>query len=210
MQPALMREGIPADECLPTGGRDIRQLVDQHRDFAELFQLRGRNALIAELELKVGDDRDEVGVTAALADPIDGALHLGGADAHRSDGIGDCDLGIIVAMDRDSAFDRAERGAHRLFDISRQPAAVGIAQADGIGAGLADGADAVHRVFAIVVVAVEKMLRIEDDFIDVLLQKRNRVAQDVEVLFEGNPQRLAHVEVPGLANDGGDGSVGLQ
>ena len=79
-----------------------------------------------------------------------------------------------------------------------------------IGAGLADGADAVHRVFAIVEVAVEKMLGIEDDFIDVLLQKRNRVAQDVEILFERNPQRLAHVEVPGLADHGRDRSVGLQ
>ena len=45
--------------------------------------------LDAHLQREVGDDRREVAVAGALTDPVDRALHLGGAAPHAGEGVGD-------------------------------------------------------------------------------------------------------------------------
>ena len=73
---------------------------------------------MAELELEVGDDRDEVGVAAALAVAVDRALDQRGALGDGGERVGHAALGVVVAVDAERA--RAERArdrAHRLGDL---------------------------------------------------------------------------------------------
>ena len=82
--------------------------------------------------------------------PVDGALHLGGADAHRAMVLATAtseSLWQWIAIGHLTA-PSAARTASSISAGSRPPL-VSHRQI-GIGAGLVDGADAVHRVFAIV------------------------------------------------------------
>ena len=88
---------------------------------------------MTELELQVGDDRDQVRVAAALAVAVDRPLHLGRAGAHRGERVGDAALEVVVAVDRDPRAGRADRRdgrARDLLDLCGQRAAVGVAQRD--------------------------------------------------------------------------------
>jgi hypothetical protein len=76
MQAALVREGTFADPGLTLEGLDVRKLVDRARNARELLQLVRRDAVVAKLELKIRDDRTEIGVAAALTDAVDRALDL--------------------------------------------------------------------------------------------------------------------------------------
>ena len=135
VQARLVRERAVSDVSLPRVRRDVGQLVDQHRDLAQHLELGRRHALIAELELKVGNDRDQVGVAAALADSVDRALDLRRAAAHAGDRVGDRDLGVVVRMDSDRASHRLDRGLHTGLDFVRQAAAVGVAERNQIDPG---------------------------------------------------------------------------
>ena len=210
VQSGLVREGAVPDVGLARMRRDVRQLVDQHRDLAQRLELARRHALVAELELKVGDDRDQVGVAAALAEAVDRALDLHGAAAHGGDRVGDRDLAVVVRMDSDRASHRLDRGLHAGLDFVRQAAAVGVAKRNQIDSGRIRRTQAGQRELGIGRKAVEEMFGVEDDLVDVALQVRDRVVQDLEVGLIGNPQRLAHVHVPGLADHGRDRSLGAQ
>ena len=86
--------------------------------------------MVAELELQVGDDRNEVRVAASLAKAVDGALHLRRARLHTGQRVGDGDFGVVVAMNSDRAIHRRARRRHRGLDFMRQASAVGVAQGD--------------------------------------------------------------------------------
>src|SRR3954470_1863137 len=65
VQAALVREGVLAHVGLVGVRDEVEQLVEEVRRLRQAGE-RGE-ALVAHLELEVGDDRDEVGVAAALA-----------------------------------------------------------------------------------------------------------------------------------------------
>ena len=50
------------------------------------------------LELEVGNDADQVGVAAALAVAVDGALHLRAAVAHCLQRVGDAGFAVVVRV----------------------------------------------------------------------------------------------------------------
>jgi len=60
------------------------------------------------------------------------------------------------------------------FDFMRQASTVGIAQRDQGDAGFIDRLQASERVLGIVKIAVEEMLGVENRFVEVLFQERNR------------------------------------
>jgi len=74
-----------------------------------------------------------------------------------------------------------------------------VSHSDQGDAGFIDRLQASERVLGIVKIAVEEMLGVENRFVEVLFQERNRVVEDFEIFVERNPERLAHVHVPGLA-----------
>src|SRR5271167_163215 len=101
-----MRERAAADVRLARERRDVGELVDQRRDLAHRLELRGRHAMVAELELEVRDDRDEVRVAASLAETVDGALHLRRARLYTGKRVGDRDFRIVVTVNSERTIDR--------------------------------------------------------------------------------------------------------
>ncbi len=65
------------------------------------------------------------------------------------------------------------------------------------------------RVLGIVRAAVEEVLGVEDDLVGVPPEIGDRVVDHLEILLAGDAQVLAHVEVPGLADDRDHRGLGL-
>ena len=146
-------------------GREVEQLGDVVGRRRQRRQLGVGEALVAELELEVGDDRDEVGVAAALAVAVHRALDVGGPRhdprparwpprSRRRHGCG------CPPAPRSPATPRRRLMAAPT-DVG-QRAAVGVAAHHGLGAGLGGGAQAAQRVVAVVGVAVEEVLGVVD------------------------------------------------
>jgi hypothetical protein len=66
-----------------------------------------------------------------------------------------------------------------------------------------------HRVVRVALVAVEEVLRVVDDLLEVLEEVRDRVRDHGHVLLERGAERGGHVEVPRLAEDRDDGGPRL-
>ena len=77
VQAGLVGEGVLAHVRLGRVGRAVEQLVDEVGRLGQSRELLGRQQLDAQLQLQVGDDRDQVGVAGALPDAVDRPLHLG-------------------------------------------------------------------------------------------------------------------------------------
>ena len=84
----------------------------------------GREHFVALLlEGQIGDDGDQIGVAAALAEAVDRALHLHGPGVDGGQRIGHGQLAVVVAMDADRHIDgrRARRGSVRRFRSGMLP-----------------------------------------------------------------------------------------
>ncbi len=95
-------------------------------------------------------------------------------------------------------------------DLVGETAAVGVAQAQAVGAGFGRGGQRLQRVVRIVLVAVEEVLGVEHHFLAVLLEVAHRVADHAQVLVERRAQDFQHLVVPALAEDGDGGGAGLE
>src|SRR3990170_141280 len=89
VDPSLVGEGAIADVGLMSPGFLVRQLVDEPRHLPKALQLQVADALQAELQLEVGDDGDEVGVSTPLPIAVDTALDMDGPRLDRYQGVGD-------------------------------------------------------------------------------------------------------------------------
>ena len=108
VQAALVREGGAAHvgRVRPHGrvdhvGDEVRRLGEA----LELLVAHDRRRPIFELERR--DDADEVGVAAALAVAVDGALHLAGAGLDRHQAVGHGAVAVVVGVDADDGTGRA-------------------------------------------------------------------------------------------------------
>ena len=82
--------------------REVADLCNIRCNARELGELIGAYALVTQLELEVGDGREQIGVSHTFAVAVDRALDLGGTSTHGGQCIGDCAPRIIMAMDADS------------------------------------------------------------------------------------------------------------
>ncbi len=112
-------------------------------------------------------------------------------------------MGMHADGDLDGLADRL----HRLGNLVRQRPAVGVAQADPVRAGAHRGLEAFQRIGRVALPAVEEVLGVEARLHAVRLDEVNGVLDQLEVLVEGRAQDVGHVQVPGLADDGGDGGA---
>ena len=92
--------------------------------------------------------------------------------------------------------------------LVRQRAAVGVAQDQRPGPGLARGAQGVEGIAPVGLVAVEEVLRVVDHLAAAVGQERHRFRDHVQVLGSGRAQDLGHVQQPALAEDGHDRRLG--
>ena len=167
--------------------------------------LRGK-AVQPHLQHEVGDDGDEVGVAAALAVAVDGALHVAHALGHRGESIRHRTLGVIVDVDAQRAgrLHHLLHGTEDLDDLVRHAAAVGVAEDEAVRARRLRRPQGGQRVLAIPLEAVEEVLGVVDDLLEVLVEVGDRVADHGEVFLERGAERRGDVEVPRLAEDGDD------
>ena len=163
------------------------------------------------LQLQGRDQRTEIGVAAALAEPIQCALDLAHAGADRGQRVGNGLLGVIVGVD-------AEIGAGHVFDdladdlldLVGHGAAIGVAQHDPARTGIVSRLRAGQRILRVRFVAVEKMLAVDQRFAALGLGRRNAVADRGEVLLVGGLQRDANVIVPRLRDEADRVGLGIQ
>src|SRR5208283_4514484 len=210
VQAALVRERAAADVRLARKRREVGEFVDQRRNLAHHFELGGGHAMVAELDLQVGDYRNQIRVAASLAEAVDRPLHLHRAGAHAGKGVGDRDFRVVMTVNSNRAIDRGASGGYRGLDFTGQASAVGVAQRDERDARAVNGFQARERVLGIVKIAVEEMFGVENRLVEVFFQKRDRVVENFEIFVERDSQRLADVHVPGLADHGRDRSPGAQ
>ena len=114
-------------------GRAIQQFIERVRYFRNLAQSIGRDARLETLvqlglQEKGWDQRDQIGVAAALAEAIQGALNLPGAGAHRRQGIGDRVFGVVMGVNAEMvAGNDCDDLADDALDLVGQCAAIGVA-----------------------------------------------------------------------------------
>ena len=75
--------------------------------------------------------------------------------------------------------------------------------------GLLGRLQCLHGILRIGLVAVEKVLGVVEDLRACGLQVLQRVVDQLQVLFQGDPQRLVDMEIPALAEDGDGIRLGL-
>ena len=173
--------------------RDLAQSVRRHAGLETLRELR--------LQGQCGDECDEVGVAAALAETIQRALHLPHAGADGGERIGDRVAGVVVRVDAEIfARNDARDLADDAFDLVRQRSAVGVAQHRPARAGLDRGAGAGERVFWVGLVAVEEMFAIDHRLAAGGDRRLHAVGDGFEVLVERAAQRDMDVIVPRLGD----------
>jgi hypothetical protein len=114
------------------------------------------------LQRKRRDQRNEVGVATALAEPVKRALDLPHARPHRRQRIGDGVFSVVVGVNAEV---RAGDGGRDLgddaLDLVGKRAAVGVAKHNPARAGSISRPRAVERIGRVGLVAVEEMLAID-------------------------------------------------
>ena len=165
--PALVANALSPDIRRVPVGRAVEHLVERVRGVRQRLELVVRDADVEffrelRLELERRNDRDEIGVAAALAEPVQRALDLACAGAHRGERIRDRLLGVVVGVDADMvARDVLDDLADDLLHLVRQRAAVGVAQHHPARAFVVGGLGAGEREVRIGLVAVEEVLAVE-------------------------------------------------
>ena len=129
------------------------------------------NLLVADagdphLQLQGRDDGAEIGVAAAFAEAVDGALHLDAAQLHRGQAVGHGQLGVVVGVDAQGSL--RQMLLHRLDDLYQfggEGAAVGVAQHQDLGPAGHRGLQGLEGVFRTVLEAVEEMLGVVEQLL---------------------------------------------
>ena len=136
---------------------------------------------------------------------------MGGPFLHGDEAVRHRTAGVVVAVDADT--DRVGAGAgqeaghlrHGLAQFDGERCSIGVAENHGGGTSFGRRQDALQGVSGILQKRVEEVLGVVDHFLSLFAQKANRFGNHPQVLFAIHPQHFAHVEIPGLAHDGGDG-----
>ena len=201
---ALVRESRLAHPRLTGVVAQVGDLVHELGQLLELRQRLRRHADLAELELERGHDAGEVAVPGALAVAVDGALDVGRAGLQGGDGVGDAKAAVVVGVDPDPGVQLAVGEGGDPRDLARHRAAVGLAEADDVRAGLLRGLPGGEGVFGLVLEPVEAVLGVVDHDLALVLQVADRVGDHREVLVRFHPEDLGDVEQPGLADHADD------
>ncbi len=172
-------------------------------DRGEALQTTFRQAGDAQLDLQVRDDRRQVAVARALAQPVERALDVTAAGAHRSHRVGDRAARVVVAVDADDhvVADMAVHVAHDGLDLVGQRAAVGVAQHHMAGALHDGGFQRPQAELRVGLVAVEEMLQVDHHHAPSGVQELDRVGDHQLAFLQRGLQRLGDLIVPTLGHD---------
>jgi hypothetical protein len=203
VEAGLVGEGRRADVRRLRVERPVEHLGDVVAHRGQALEPAGGQAVEAELELQVRDDGRQVGVARALAEAVEGALHLAHAGEHGGHGVGDGTARVVMAVDAERGV-AADVTVHRgddLADLVRQAAAVRVAQHEVRRPTDDGGFQRPQRDLGVVLVAVEEVLEVDHHPPAGAAEEAHRVADHRLALVERGLQRLEHVVVPALGDD---------
>ena len=203
VQPRLVGERRRTDVRRLWVDRSVEQLGDVVADGGQSIEATLRKALVAELELEVGDDRRQVGVSGALAEPVQRPLDLTRAGQHGGHRVGHRASGVVVAVDseRDVGAEVGVDGSDDLRDLVRERPAVGVAQHEVAGT-LHDGRlERPQRELGVGLVAVEEVLGVDEHASAVADEELDRVGDHRLTLVQRGLQRLRDVVLRALGDD---------
>ena len=137
VHPALVRERRVPDVGRVRARADVGDLADRARQLGQAGQVLVGDAAPPHLELQARDDRDQVGVAAALAPAVHRPLHLRAAGLDGGEGVRHGHVAVVVRVDAERAWARPSSPTPTTSAIvRRQAAAVGVAHGDPVGAGV--------------------------------------------------------------------------
>src|SRR6266702_1949567 len=128
------------------------------------------DALLLHLGLHRRDNRAEIGVAAALAETVDGALYLDDALFDRDHGVGYRTFAIVMGVNAERGLDMLLNRLDDFGDLERHRSAVGVTQYDAVHVCIFRGLESLDRVIGIGLVAVKEMLRIIENFRSMFFQ----------------------------------------
>ena len=140
---------------------------------------------MAHLQLEVGDDRGQVRVPASLAVAIHAALDVRGAGVDRRQRVRHRDVGVVVRVDANDAVEPLPDVRHEPRHALGRRTAIGVAEAQHVGAGVVRGLERPERVVGVGLIAVEEMLRVVDHLFAVILEVLHGLGDEQQVLVEG-------------------------
>ena len=146
------------------------------------------------------DQRDQIGIAAALAQAVQRALDLPRAGAERRQAVGDRILGVVVAMDADLAARDPGHLADDALDLMRQRPAIGVAEHEPARPGALGRLQAIEGIGGIGLVAVEEMLGVEHRLGATRDRQRDALLDHGEILAALDAERDIDLEVPALAD----------
>lgn len=198
--------------CAYVGGADVglevSDFVYEEGEFAEAGEIG--DAVDLELELECGDEGGEVAIADALTVAVDGSLDLGSAGLDCCDGIGYAEAGVVVGVDADGdgefGGDLCGGGADEIWE----GAAVGIAEDEGVCAGVIGGLEGLDCVIGVFAEAIEEVFSVVEDGAAVLFEVSDGFVDHGEVFLGGDAENLCDVEEPGFADDGDDGGFSFE
>ena len=200
VQPALVRECAAAHIRLRGRLRHIGDFGDIAARLGQRRQLRVRYAVHAQFQLEIGDERNHIGVAAALAVAVHCALNLLAARLHGGDCARHRHIRVVVRMYAQRRVGMPPCFCHNRRDFVGQRAAVGIAQHDALRARQRRRANRLQRVLRVCLVAVKVMLGVKEHPPAALRQKRHRIRNHSQIFFQRCLQHALHMQIPALAH----------
>ena len=208
MDAALVSEGTGANVCLIAPQRQVCEFGDEAGHVGELFQIFLADGRVTELQFEVGQDGADIGVAATFAIAVDAALDVSDTRFHGDERVGYGEFRIIVGVNSQDAIKAGAHFGDNFREAGGHSAAIGIAHAEHVGAGLLRGFESFERVFGVGMIAVEKMFSVIHDFAAVRFQIADSVGDQLQVFFEADAERALDMEIPGFAEDGDGRRVG--
>ena len=83
MEPTFVRERRRTHIRMMRPNRLVARIGHKRRNLGKLAQLIGTHAEKAHLQFQVGNNGEQVGIAHALANAVDGSLHMTRAGTHR-------------------------------------------------------------------------------------------------------------------------------
>ena len=160
--------------------------------------------------MQVGDEGDQIHVSASLTDAVDRALHVIRAHREGGVGVGDGEGGIVVGVNSQTGGDVFPRLGNGGCDEFRQASPIGVAQCQHRGPGVLGGLERSQGVFAILPEGVEEMLRVVNHLPALGAKQPDRVGDHRQILFQADAEHVSHLKFAGFSDDGDHRGLGVE
>ncbi len=176
----------------------IQNLSNVIADRRETRQTTLRETRVSHLQLEIRDHGGEVGVSRALAETVQRALHVTHPCTHRCHGVGNRTTSVVVAMDSESRVGADVRtdGCDDVVHFVWQRSTVRVTHDEMRRAVHDRSFGHLQREFRIAFVSVEEVFEVDEHAPTVSVEELHRVTDHCDAFLERRLQRRRDVIVP--------------